>query len=121
MEPITRGQTKTYILTIKNSDGSLRALATLQTDKIKCTLRLRDTIVLEKRNATMAAQGGSNAQIEPVANGSVKLKFVKVDTVNLDPCFLDGDVWVESADGVDSVPVQRFVLQVMQSQTRAIP
>ncbi len=111
MDPITRGETKTYTVTIKNADGTLRDLAT---DKLYCTLRLRDVVTLEKKN-TLA--GGSDAEIQVTALGTAKLKFVHDDTKNMEPCLLDGDFWLRSATE-EYVPVQKFVLQVTQAQTR---
>lgn len=115
MEPITRGETKSYTLTAKNPDGSI---INLTGKKVRSTLRLRDVIQIDKQNS--AITGGSDAEIQLLAQsgatlGQLLLKFVQADTLNLGPCLLEGDLWV------DEQCVLKFQLPVTQAQTRAFP
>jgi hypothetical protein len=114
MQPLPRGETRSYTFDVDNPDGTPMQFAG---KKLVATLRLRDVVQFTKRNL---AAGGSDAEIETPADGVLKLKFASADTINMDPCLLDGDLWVYT-DASDPIRLQVFKLQVAQSQTRAFP
>lgn len=116
--PITRGEVKSYVLTIK--DPITRALIDLTGRKLRATIRLNDVVQFVKRSA--AVVGGGDDEIEIVlpqtgaSLGTCKLKLAQADTINLEPCLLDGDLWVD-----DATCALKFSLPVEQAQTREFP
>lgn len=115
LEPIARGEAKSYTFEVKSADGTLMDLST---KKLLVTLRLDDAIIVEKKSATIA--GGSDTQIQVTGTGIAKLKLAPADTASLSSVKLDGDFWVYT-DGTDPVRVAKFQLPVEQAQTRTFP
>lgn len=117
LDPIARGEAKSYTFEIRNADGSLMNLTG---KKIVATLRLADVTQIEKKSATIT--GGSDTQILVAAplTGIAKVLFAPADTSSREPCKLDGDLWVYT-DVTDPVRVARFQLPVEQAQTRTFP
>ncbi len=115
LEPIARGEAKSYTFEFENADGTLMDLAGT---KILATLRLQDAIVVERKSETIT--DGDDDQIEVTALGIAKVKFAPANTVNLAPCKLDGDLWVYT-DDTDPVRVAKFQLPVEQAQSRTFP
>ncbi len=112
MDPIARGETKSYTFRFLNPDGSLMDLST---KKLFCTMRLADVVQVTKRNT---AAGGGDDQFEVTATGYAKIKMIPEDTESIAPCQLHGDIWVVSDDDSERVRVLSFTLPVQQAQTR---
>ena len=115
LSPIARGEAKSYTFEFTNADGTAMNLTG---KKIVVTLRLQGEVAIEKKSATVT--GGSDDQIQVTGTGLAKLKFALSDTSGLEPCRLDGDLWVYT-DATDPVRVAKFTLPVEQAQTRAFP